>query len=338
MSKVRDEARRLDEAARAGWLYYVAGNTQDQIAAKLGVSRQAAQRLVSQSVSAGLVKVRIDHPLAACLDLEKRLEEAFGLRHAQVVPSDPAAASTTLGIAEACAARLERELSAATPKVVGLGTGRTLRTAVERMGSIRCPQHRIVSLTGNIGPDGTASVYNVIFSLADKVEAPHYPMPLPVVAGSIEERRLLQAQPAVQASHRLAAEADVAFVGIGELGAEAPLLKDRFITPAERSALAAEGGIGEIIGWVFDAGGRILDCDFNRRVVSTPIPSVERTRVVGVAMGQPKEAGILAAMRGRLIDGLITDERTAERLLAAAAGSRTSHGSGGTRTRASAAR
>ena len=32
---------RLDDAARAGWLYYVAGNTQDQIAAKLGVSRQS---------------------------------------------------------------------------------------------------------------------------------------------------------------------------------------------------------------------------------------------------------------------------------------------------------
>ena len=28
---------RLDDAARAGWLYYIAGNTQEEIAAKLGV-------------------------------------------------------------------------------------------------------------------------------------------------------------------------------------------------------------------------------------------------------------------------------------------------------------
>ena len=42
---------RLDDAARAGWLYYVAGNTQDEIAAKLGVSRQTAQRLVAMAVS-----------------------------------------------------------------------------------------------------------------------------------------------------------------------------------------------------------------------------------------------------------------------------------------------
>ena len=64
---------RHDDAARAGWLYYVAGNTQDQIAAKLGVSRQSAQRLVSLAVSEGLVKVRLDHPIANCLELAARL-------------------------------------------------------------------------------------------------------------------------------------------------------------------------------------------------------------------------------------------------------------------------
>ena len=52
------ETSRLDDAARAGWLYYVAGNTQDEIAQKLGVSRQSAQRLVSLAVSERLIKVR----------------------------------------------------------------------------------------------------------------------------------------------------------------------------------------------------------------------------------------------------------------------------------------
>ena len=39
------DATPSDDAARAGWLYYVAGMTQDQIARELGVSRQRAQRL-----------------------------------------------------------------------------------------------------------------------------------------------------------------------------------------------------------------------------------------------------------------------------------------------------
>ena len=47
-----------DEAARAGWLYYVAGMTQDQIALELGVSRQRAQRLVSRAMAEGLIATR----------------------------------------------------------------------------------------------------------------------------------------------------------------------------------------------------------------------------------------------------------------------------------------
>ena len=60
------EESRLDDAARAGWLYYVAGNTQDEIAHKLGISRQSAQRLVSLAISKKLIKVRLDHPIASC--------------------------------------------------------------------------------------------------------------------------------------------------------------------------------------------------------------------------------------------------------------------------------
>ena len=65
----RQTAVWLDDAARAGWLYYVAGNTQDEIARKLGISRQSAQRLVSLAMSERLIKVRLDHPIARCLEL-----------------------------------------------------------------------------------------------------------------------------------------------------------------------------------------------------------------------------------------------------------------------------
>lgn len=316
MAKMRDEATtRLDEAARAGWLYYVAGNTQDQIAAKLGISRQAAQRLVSHSVSAGLVRVRIDHPIAACLERSEALRERFGLRFCEVVPSDRASASTTLGVAEACAAEMERVLKRDAPTILAVGTGRTLRAAVEHLPPMTCTHHRIVSLTGNIAPDGSASVYNVIYSMADQVKAPHYPMPLPVVVSTPEERQLLHQQKVVERTLQLAAKAEVTFVGVGEISAKAPLVLDGFITAEERVDLERQGAAGEIVGWVFDAGGRVIDCRFNERVASAPIPSIETGEVIAVAMGPAKTSAIRAAATGGLISGLITDEATAERLL-----------------------
>ena len=311
-----DDGSRLDEAARAGWLYYVAGNTQEEIAGKLGISRQAAQRLVSLSVTAGLVKVRIDHPIAACLELADRLRHRYGLRFVEVVPSDPASDSTVLGIAEACAAEMERRLRQEAPLVIAMGTGRTLKAAVENLPRMTCQQHRIVSLTANIAPDGSASIYNVIFSMADQVQAPHYPMPLPVVVSSPEERALLHEQKVVKITSTLAAKADVTFVGVGQFGPGAPLMVDGYISAGEREDLVALGAVGEIVGWAFDANGEILSCRYNERVASAPIPSTASSEVIGVAMGPSKAPAIRAAAEGRLVSGLITDEATAALLLA----------------------
>ncbi|MBX3567364.1 MAG: sugar-binding transcriptional regulator [Rhizobiaceae bacterium] len=306
---------RLDDAARAGWLYYVAGNTQDQIAAKLGVSRQSAQRLVSLAMSEGLIRVRLDHPIANCLELADRLRSRFALDLVEIVPTDPGSISTTIGIAEAAAAQIERWLRSETPIVMAIGTGRTLKAAIEQLPAMECAKHKVVSLTGNIAPDGSAAVYNVIFTMADRINARSFPMPLPVIASSPEERRMLLSQPMIQPTLELAGQADVTFVGIGELGPRAPLFLDGFITEAEMKALQKAGAVGEIVGWVFDRDGKLIDGMTNDRVASAQIPSREKSLVVALAMGERKLPGILAAITRRLVNGLITDEKTAEALL-----------------------
>lgn len=306
---------RLDDAARAGWLYYVAGNTQEEIAAKLGISRQSAQRLVSLSVSEGLIKVRLDHPIGRCMDLASRLKSRFALDLVEIVPSDPTSDSTTMGLAEAAAAEIERWLKRPDPIVMAVGTGRTLKAAVEQLMPMEARHHKVVSLTGNIAPDGSAAYYNVIFNMADTVKVRSFPMPLPVIASSARERELLHAQPMIRETLALAAKADVTFVGVGDIGADAPLYLDGFISETELKALQKAGAVGEICGWSFDADGKLIDGIINDRVASAPLPSREQSLVVAIAMGKRKLPGIRATLNRRLVNGLITDERTAEGLL-----------------------
>ena len=315
VSRGENTTTRHDDAARAGWLYYVAGNTQDQIAAKLGVSRQSAQRLVSLAVSEGLIKVRLDHPIADCMQLADRLAKRFSLDRVEVVPSDPGNPSTTIGVAEAAATEIERWLKSQRPIVLAIGTGRTLKAAIEQLSPIECPQHRIVSLTGNISPDGAAAFYNVIFTMADKVKARAFPMPLPVIASSPEEREMLHSQAMIRPTIELVASADITFVGIGDLGPDAPLFVDGFVNEAELKALQKAGAIGEICGWAFDRDGRLIEGITNERVASAPLPSRERSQVIALAMGQKKVPAIRAALTRRLVNGLITDEETAASLL-----------------------
>lgn len=309
-------ATRLDDAARAGWLYYVAGNTQEEIASKLGISRQSAQRLVSLSVAEGLIKVRLDHPIGRCMELAAQLKARYALDLVEVVPSDPSSPSTTMGIAQAAAAEIERRLSSPEPVVMALGTGRTLKAAIEQLTPMDCPQHKIVSLTGSIAPDGSAAVYNVIFSIADKVKARSFPMPVPVIASSAAEREILHRQATIRDTITLASHAHITFVGIGDLGPQAPLYLDGFVSEPELKALQKAGAVGEICGWTYDTEGRLIEGLTNERVVSAPLPSRETSLVVALAKGERKLPGIRGALNRRLVNGLITDEQTAEAILA----------------------
>jgi Transcriptional regulator, contains sigma factor-related N-terminal domain len=160
MAAPDNEKSRLDEAARAGWLYFIAGHTQDEIAKMLKVSRASAQRLVSLCLAERLITFRLEHPIAACMELAARLKDLFHLAYCEVVPTDPAAPLSAAGIAERAASVLESTLRNGKPTIVALGTGRAVRAAVERVSPIDCPNHQIVSLVGNISADGSASFFD----------------------------------------------------------------------------------------------------------------------------------------------------------------------------------
>ncbi|WBU56814.1 sugar-binding transcriptional regulator [Paracoccus sediminicola] len=303
------DSDRLDQAARAAWLSWVGGMTQDEIAREMGISRQGAQRLTAQAMAAGIVKVRIDHPLADCLDLGAKLRERFGLRRADVAPALTGQAGVAMLIAELIESLLSREA----PMTLAIGNGRTLRSGVLQMSHLDCPQHNIVSLTGNIAPDGSAAYYNVLFSLSEIVTASSFPLMVPVIAASSEERDALHRQPGNTRVMALAAAAEAAIVGIGDLGPNAPLMADGFLSPDEVAALSEAGGVGEILGHAFDAHGRLLPRDV--RVASARMPDPEGRLIVAAVQGAHKRAATLGALRGGLVNGLITDEPMARWLL-----------------------
>jgi len=59
----------------------------------------------------------------------------------------------------------------------------------------------------------------------------------------------------------------------------------------------------------------LLEGGANERTASAPIPDRTRATVFALAKGQRKQAAILAALKGGLMNALITDEATAEALL-----------------------
>jgi DNA-binding transcriptional regulator LsrR (DeoR family) len=308
--------QRRDLAIRAAWLYYVAGNTQDQLATKLNVSRQAAQRLVASAVADGLITFRIDHPIRACAELEEALRARFPLDYVEVVPGD-ADQDGVAGLGGAAARQLEAHLSPKTPTVLALGTGRTMRAAISQVEQMERPQHKIVSLVGTTTRDGRASAFDVVMRLADRIGAGCYPVPTTVVTDTVEERVLLESQRPWQLIRSLADGANVAMVGIGTLDreTEVPLMRYGFITGEERDELIRLGAVGDITGWAFDAGGHQIEGGSNARLTAIPHRLPLERLTIGVAGGRTKARAIAGALHGRLVSGLITDEAAARGIL-----------------------
>ncbi|MCJ8139710.1 sugar-binding transcriptional regulator [Falsirhodobacter halotolerans] len=303
----------LDAAARAGWLYYAAGRTQDQIAADMGISRQRAQRLVSRAMAEGLIRVRLEHPIAACMELEARLRARFDLREVRVAPStgrDP-----TLSVAPAAAALFETILTREEPQIIGLGTGRALTAMAAEVQALPCARHTLVSLIGNIGEDGAASRFEVLLRMATKLGAPHYPMSAPVLTETPEERDLFLSLPPVRRVRDLATRATVLFIGVGQMGEDAPLKQDGFLMPDELARLQAEGAMGEVTGHVFDAEGAYLPTPLADRMTAVRVEPGKDHLAIGVAAGPAKIGALRAALNGRILNGLVTDEDTAITLL-----------------------
>ena len=198
MASTEGEKSRLDDAARAGWLYFIAGHTQDEIARMLQVSRASAQRLVSLCLAERLITFRLEHPIAACMELAARLKDTFRSRRIarSCRPTRPRRLRPP-GSPSVPPTSWKRRLRSETPVIVALGTGRAVRAAVERVSPIEWPNHQIVSLVGNISADGSASFFDTVGRLADRTESA--PLSDAAAVSDVVRRR---AQPACSGSIR----------------------------------------------------------------------------------------------------------------------------------------
>ncbi|QKJ87214.1 sugar-binding transcriptional regulator [Paramixta manurensis] len=312
--------KKLDQAARAAWMYYVAGETQHDIADKLGVSRQVAQRLVALATEQGLVSVNISHPVAECMTLAEQLKTRFGLSICQVVPSvglDSAAIHAMIAVAGAEV--MAQTLKQTDPQIIAVGSGRTLRATIDELPEFDRPQHSCVSLIGAIASDGSCTRYDVPLWMAEKTQGRYFILPAPLYADSADDRALWCNHRIYRTVTEKAAQADVMFLGVGHVDKGCPLNVDGFITNQQVEELKAQQVVGEMLGHFIGAQGERVPSELDSRLTSVNItPQNERRNIIAFSGGKEKHRAITAALKGGWIKGLVTDEESAIAALASA--------------------
>ncbi len=310
-------------ATRAAWLYHAGGLTQSDVAGRLGVTSAKAHRLIGRATRAGLVRVFVEGPIGNCIAAEQALSARHGLTLCRVVPAidDSALPIQALGIA--AATYLKDVLERGEHSAIGVGHGRTMASAIHCLPRMPVRGLRLVSLLGGLPRRVPANPYEVVDRLAEKTGADAWLLPVPMFAGSAADRVVLRRQIGVPEALALAGEAGLLMFGIGEVGADAFLALAGVIDAAEIEHARRLGAVGEVLGYFYDADGRLVDTPLHGRVTGRALGPASRTaaparEIVAVAGGRGKAPAINAVLQSGLLTGLITDELTARQLVAAA--------------------
>ncbi|MBS1805642.1 MAG: sugar-binding transcriptional regulator [Acidobacteria bacterium] len=307
-----DELRLIAKVAR---MYYIQELNQQEITDKLQLHQSTISRMLKKARALNLVRFNIATPPGTFADLEDQLTSRFELKDAVVVdcPAEGEAMFRDLGIA--LAYFLETTLKPG--KVIGISSwSRSLFAMVDALhpGGY-CADGKVVQILGGVG--NTASDFHAIHlaqRLAGSIGAKPVLLQSPAVVGTSEAQRVLSRDPVVQEASALFDKLDLALVGIGSMEPSKMLaVSGNIFSREERAKLQRLGAVGDICFRFYNADGQPIKSSLMKRVIGIDLDKLSNCkRVVGVAGGTQKMQAILGALRGGLIDVLITDQRTAE--------------------------
>lgn len=299
-------------------LYYEDNLNQDDIVARLHISRSTISRLLAQAREEGIVKIVVVPPTGTYSALESEIEKKYAVEEVVIAeapaPDSPQMIARELG--KAAANYLLRVIDQ--NDLVGVSWGYTIRGMVSALEPKNFPNVRIVQMTGGIGkPESEAHATELCHTLARTLSCKLALLPAPGVVHSRQTREVYLMDEHVRTAISLLPQITQAFVGIGSLNSYSIATRDETIlTQSDLDEAIANGAVGDIANRFIDANGLPVHVELNERIIGIDLDQLRKIpRVVGVAGGTNKIAPIRAALRGKLIDVLITDQTTAEALV-----------------------
>lgn len=300
-------------AVRAAWMHHVGGMTQAQVAERLGVSGVKAHRLVARAVQMGAVRVTVEGDILRCLELEAALMRRFNLSACRVAPDLGEKGLPLRALGQAGAQMLVEEMRAS--PTIGIGHGRTLGAVVGALPQENARDVRFVSLLGGLTRSFAANPDDVMHRLAQRTGAEAYVLPVPFFANSAADRDVLLGQRGIEDVVAMGLAADVMIAGIGTVQPDAQIIASRLVEPEEVSAVMEQGGQGELLGHFFDANGALVRTGLSERTLAPDVDRLRARRIVAIAGGDTKTEAMRAVLQSGLVAELVTEERSAARLL-----------------------
>jgi DNA-binding transcriptional regulator LsrR (DeoR family) len=316
---IMNDQNHLRLLAQVASMYYDEGMTQNAIGKELALSRVKVYRLLKQAREKQVVQIVISWPIERDKNIEKALDNTFGLDEALVLRTTPhdntSSAFSRLG--QMGSGFLEQVLKDGMTLTVCLG-----RSTYEVVNAISPGFRANIHVAQAMGsmPFAKQEMDSAALArlVAQKLGGQVLYLSSPMMADSLEAATVLRSQDSIKRTLTAASEADIALLGIGNLDPRnSGFVKAGLLTAETLMSLAGEGAVGEIGGQFFTQEGKPLHNQYSQRMIGLTLAEFARIpTTIAVAMGQAKAKAILGALRSNAINVLITDGQAASEVLA----------------------
>ena len=311
--KINESKRRQLEAVAT--MKYKLGLSNAEIAKRLDVSAMSISRFLDMALDAGIVRISVRTSITEDDELENDLKNRFGLRDAVVASGG--FDSNPLSITASSAAEY-LDMILTDDDVLGIAAGNTIGMTIPhiRLSSMRDPSDlHVVQIMGGNYNAGKSNPSYMINTFVNRFGAKGFLMQVPQYARTVEQYEAARASlwDTFLAQWK---SCTVLLFALGTLSEEIINENDGMVSESDYDELVQKRAVGRLFGYWIDSDGKLLDCSSNRKIFAIPFEIAKDVPLkIAVSSGEDRIPVIQAALKTGLLDVLITDSRTAKKLL-----------------------
>ncbi|MGM0123931.1 hypothetical protein IGI37_001305 [Enterococcus sp. AZ194] len=312
---MNEERRRL--LAKIAYLHFVEGKSQTEISVELDIYRTTISRMITKAREEGIVKIEIKNYNIETFALEAYMQAKYGLKRIEII--DNQTAGTKEYLSEAISRRAANMVRHVVKEqdIVGISWGSTLRNMVEKL-EVKTVKHVLFCpLAG--GPSHINTKYHVntlVYEMSRVMNGQTVFINAAVVQESERVAFNISQSSHFQKLMALWNTLDVAIVGIGgNLTYDISQWRD-LLTQSDYDYLKKEAALGEVCCRFFNEEGTPVHNQLQKRILGLTLEQLGKVpKSIAVAYGEHKAQAILAVVKKKYINHLVTDKITVLKML-----------------------
>ncbi|MET3208197.1 UNVERIFIED_CONTAM: DNA-binding transcriptional regulator LsrR (DeoR family) [Paenibacillus sp. PvR008] len=270
-------------------------------------------KMLHRAREEGIIEIVIhddDHEIST---LEKEIEQLFKLKQVLVVPTKDLNKEMLSSAVGKAAAQFVLKLIKSGDRI-GVSWGNTLYHMVREFPLEKKENVKIIPLVGGTGNHRNEMHSNQIaYELSKKLGVTCDTLYAPAVVETEELKNQIIQLPNIAEVLKEGEQIDLALVGIGNPFSMSTMERSGYLDEQVLAELKAMHIVADINSRFINQDGKVNEHPINNKVIGLGLDQLKKTKtVVGMAFGLHKIDCILAALRGRFINMLITDEATAK--------------------------